>query len=218
MRLLAFLLAGLLTVSVASAATFSASITPSDDLTDVYLLGFADAAFAVALPDAPGGTTSNLAATYNNLDISQYDALQAGIDFYSVVGIYGGGTGVYVSVDNISGFSLIINQATFSDAFSNSPLTESGLETALANGDITSLDSFISSFLGEQYNGHTLLSLSSDHLGQPGAPETLVKFSNATLGGSVQGSVDLSSAPEPGTWALLLAGLALVPVAHRRLR
>lgn len=201
----------------ATTDTVTVSVTPNDDLTDIYFLyAQGDISRFEFLPgNAPAGLTTTFPIGLQIL------FPVPGVPFFSLIGIYGAttGSGVYVALDTTDATNLVAAGTSFDPAFTSfsgffSPGAESTLMAAMQdpNGIVADgltgadiIDSFAD--IPEQQTPQLFTPL--DFSGVTDA--SLVKFSDATPGGTVQVSVEPVATPEPETVWLVGVALLLTP-------
>ena len=208
----------------ATTDTVTISVTPNDNLTDLYFL-YAQgdiSRFDPLTGNAPAGVTTTFPVTL------QVPFPVPGVPFFSLIAIYGTttGSGVYVALDATDASNLVAVATPFDPAFTSfsgffSPGAESTLMAAMQDPDGIVADGFtggdiIQSFADIPEQQTPQLFTPIDFSGITGG--TLVKFSDATSGGSVQVSVGSVATPEPGTvWLLgIVLLLACAGVRYRR--
>ena len=220
----------LLTLSVlalrgdATTNILTVSVTPDDNLTDLYFLyaqgDVSRSAFLIG--SASAGVTTTFPV---NLDIP---LPIPGVPFFSLIGIYGtsAGSGVYVALDAADASNIVAAAAPFDPTFANfssffTPGAESILMAAMQNPDGIVADGFTGSDIIDDFadipeQQTPQLFTAIDFSGITSA--SLVKFSDATPGGTVRVAIQPVATPEPATIFLLGAVLLLacVAAAHGR--
>jgi hypothetical protein len=206
------------------------SVTPDDTLSDLYFL-YAQgdvARFTTLAGNAPAGVTTTFPI---DLDIP---FPITGVPFFSLIGLYApslGTTGVYVAIDNTDAANLIANGTSFDDAFTSFSGVFSPGESVLIAGmenlnSVSIVDAFGSPFgvfgfdiidpfadVPEQQTPQLFTPI--DFTGITDA--SLVKFSDASPGGSVALSVQPATAAVPEPASMWMLGTALlVWVGSRR--
>jgi hypothetical protein len=201
--------------------TIDIAVTPNDTLTNLFLLysqGDVSRGFEIS-----GSAPANVTTTFT-VPVDTIPLPIPGSPFFSVIGVYtpaSGPSGVYVALDPTDAFTLISSGTSFDNAFSSfSPfLSEADLIAAMQNPDGIAADGF---------TGGDIVSIFADTPQQQSPPlfaalnlsgssdATLVKFSDATSGGSVEASIPSTAVPEPATgWMLGAVVLALAGAAAR---
>jgi len=202
--------------------TVTISIDPTATLNDLYFLyaqGDVSRAFALA-GTAPAGVTTTI--TFD----ADIPFPIPGVPYFSVIGVYGqptGPAGIIVGLDPTDAQNLIANGTSFTDAFSSwTPFfSESDLVSGMENPNSSGADGFAGSEIVANFADipeqqdpalFPLLNLTGS------TASTLVAFSNAAAGGSLDVSVQpvgQQSVPEPVTSWLLGAGVFALGAARR---
>jgi len=208
----------------ATADTVTVSVTPNATLTDLYFL-YAQgdiSRFESLTGNAPAGVTTTFPITL------QIPFPVPGVPYFSLIGIYGpgSGSGVDVALDTTDASNLVAAGTTFDPAFTSfsgffSPGAEATLIAAMQDPLGIVADGFtggdiIQSFADIPEQQTPQLFTAIDFSGTTSA--SLVKFSGAAPGGTVQVSIEPVATPEPGTVWLLGALLVLLCFTARRVR
>jgi hypothetical protein len=202
--------------------TIDVSVTPVDTLTNLFFLyaqGDVSRGFEL-IGSAPANVTTTFSVPVNSLPLPI-----PGTPYFSLIGVYtpaSGPSGVYVALDPTDASTLISNNTNLDTAFSSfSPfLSESDLVAAMENPDGIVADGFtggdiISIFADTPEQQDPALFAPINFSGITDA--SLVKFSDATAGGSVEVSIPSAVTPEPAVgW--MLAAAVLVLAGARTLR
>lgn len=208
----------------ATTDTLTVSVTPDDNLTDLYFL-YAQGDISRYDPltgNAPAGVTTTYALSL------QIPFPVPGVPDFSLIGIYGpaAGSGVYVALDTTDASNLVAAGTSFDPAFTSfsgffSPGAEFTLIAAMQDPDGIVADGFtggdiIDSFADIPEQQTPQLFTPINFTGVTDA--SLVKFSHATSGGTVQVSIEPVATPEPATVWLLGAVLPLACALARHIR
>jgi hypothetical protein len=219
----ALLLLSALTLSADTTTdTGTVSVTPDDSLTNLYFL-YAQGDISRYDPltgNAPAGVTTTFALSL------QIPFPVAGVPYFSLIGIYGPNTGVYVALDATDASNFVAAGTPFDPAFTSfsgffSPGAESTLMAALQDPDGIVADGFsggeiIESFADIPEQQTPQLFTQINFTGVTDA--SLVKFSDATSGGTVEVSLEPVATPEPATVWLLGVLLLLTCALAWRIR
>jgi hypothetical protein len=221
----ALLLLSALTLSADTTTdTVTVSVTPDDSLTNLYFL-YAQGDISRYDPltgNAPADVTTTFALSL------QIPFPIPGVPYFSLIGIYGptAGSGVYVALDATDASNLVAAGTPFDPAFTSfsgffSPGAESILMAAMQDPDGIVADGFtggdiIQSFADIPEQQTPQLFTQINFTGVTDA--SLVKFSDATSGGTVEVSLEPVATPEPATVWLLGALLLLTCALARRIR
>ena len=208
----------------ATTDTVTVSVTPNATLTDLYFL-YAQgdiSRFESLTGNAPAGVTTTFPITL------QIPFPVPGVPYFSLIGIYGpgSGSGVYVALYATDASNLVAAGTMFDPVFTSfsgffSPGAESTLMAAMQDPLGIVADGFtggdiIQSFADIPEQQTPQLFTAIDFSGTTSA--SLVKFSDAAPGGTVQVSIEPVATPEPGTVWLLGALLVLLCATARRVR